>query len=467
MRSISPELEAPAHFSIYAERLQRALVEVIRFAISAPPQHGKTALALHALVFAVLTQPKRRHAYVTYNVQRTRKVARAFIALARLAGVEVSGDLETVYIRIKGADLGCVRFVSFASGLTGDPIDGLCLIDDPYKDEQDAASKLVRERVEQVWRTTIIPRLHPTASVVAMSTRWHPNDLIATFAAEGFEYVNLPAVAEVVVRADGVEEPDPNGRAPGEPLWPSQRPLDFLKKQRLAMLPLAWAQIYQGRPRLRGAGVFKAAHYYRELPKSYAAAFGLDLAYTESTKADWAVLLELWREENRVNPEQPLFYLPPSALKRTQVEVGDFADSVLGPEHRRCPNHPILWRCSGTERGSAQLLKRPPYNVPILLRQPPGDKYVSATPVAVAWNQGRILLPDPAVFPEAASWVPGFVGRVQDFTGAKSGEVDDDVDALGNAYTILNSIAHVEAARERQGAGSALNTAAPPARRVW
>jgi hypothetical protein len=447
MRRISPELETPWHFKGFARDLEAAIFvetggpdQEVGFAFSAPPQHGKSEVCKHAIVLACLAYPARNHAYVTFNQEKVRGVSREVQELLRRAGIRFTGTLHDIQLSTGGS----IRFVSIDRGLTGEPVNGLCLIDDPYKDEAEASSKARREAVETAWRTTFVPRLHPTGRVAVLCTRWHPSDFIAYLKARGWRHVNLPAIAE---------EDDPLGRPIGAPLWESQRPLWFLEGKRKdgQVGELGFQQQYQGRPRNRGAGVFREPARYSVLPTSgYRVAFGSDLAYTESTKADWSVLIELWRVENWITGpdgkplDQAVFYVVD--VVRRQCEIGDFAAEIRRALERR-PAAPLAWRCAGTERGSGSLLKRPPYNLPLMLKTPPGDKYQSALAVSTAWNQGRVLIPDAEFFPWIGPPDPygqpqrvkvqDFVNRFLDFTGAKNGEVDDEIDALGTGHILL------------------------------
>jgi predicted phage terminase large subunit-like protein len=96
----------------------------------------------------------------------------------------------------------------------------------------------------------------------------------------------------------------------------------------------------------------------------------------------------------------------------------------------------MLWRASGTEKGSASFLRRA--NLPVDVKQPPGDKLVSSEPVAADWNAGLVLVPDPEVFPECEDWLHAFLDVLANFTGTGK-EHDDDVDALGNAHEALKT----------------------------
>jgi phage terminase large subunit-like protein len=191
--------------------------------------------------------------------------------------------------------------------------------------------------------------------------------------------------------------------------------------------------MYQGRPRPRGGTLFHEPNFYTSLPKEgYAVGFGIDLAYTAKSSADWSICLEMWRVGACDDP-QAKFYVV--GVDRAQVEAPSFALTLKARSVRR-PGARMLWRASGTERGSATFLKA--QGIPIVWAPPPGDKFVSATAVAAAWNDGRVLVPDPEEFPESKRWLTAFLQSIDDFTGVGD-EQDDDVDALGNAHKLMTA----------------------------
>lgn len=424
MARLSPHLVRPTHFAGYCQRLESGVGGGLRLVFAAPPQHGKTASTLHGLVWAVLRHPGRRYAYITYGGRRARTVARTVRRLLVLSGVEVSGTLDMIQL----PEGGQMLFSSIDGGITGEPVDGLVVIDDPFKNRREADSPRRREVVEDSYREAIETRVHPGASIFVLATRWHPSDLSGTLVAEGWEYINLPAIAE---------EGDANGRAVGEPLFPALWPLPALEAKRKNVLEFTWAALYQGRPRPKGGKIFREPSFYTELPTRYRGAFGVDLAYTAKTTADWSVCVELWREEGG-DPEAPVFFV--RRVDRARVEAPAFAITLRG-RHNKRPLWKMLWRASGTEKGSAQFLQK---SLPLRVEQPPGDKLVSATEVAAAWNDGRVLLPDPDVFGDHPDfeglddWLFDFIDIVTNFTGTGR-EHDDDVDALGNAHAALMS----------------------------
>lgn len=98
------------------------------------------------------------------------------------------------------------------AGIAGHRAD-LGLIDDPIGSQEDADSKLIRDKQWDWYRNDFIPRLKPGASVIIIMTRRHEDDLAGRLlASEGDEWtvINLPMVAK---------ENDQLGRSPGQLLW--------------------------------------------------------------------------------------------------------------------------------------------------------------------------------------------------------------------------------------------------------
>lgn len=437
---VSPELEPPKHLEPYAKRLEIACPSQtsrgeLREVVAAPPQHGKTELTLRAYLWWDNHCRGRRHAYVTYNSDRALSVARTFWLLAQVCGYEPRGTLAEV--RLKGGST--VKFTSIGGRLTGDPVDGVCVIDDPIKGPDEARSPTIRKRTVDWFDTVAWTRRHPGTSFVVMATRWHLEDLSGVLIGRGWRYTNLKAIAEGEVDAEGRVIDDPLRRLPGEALWPSRKSVEFFEEDRAK--PQHWAALYQGEPRPVGGEIFREPGYYTRLPESgYTRAYGVDLAYTSGkTLRDFSALLELWRV-NGSDPDKPTFYVV--NVDRKQVDAPSFAMTLKArlAQHRA----PMLWRHGGTEKGVVDFMKR----LGIGLRAKPAtqNKVANALPVSAAWNLGRVLVPDTALCEACQAlgtcpdhkWVAPFIHEVQSFTG-EGDEHDDQVDALAYAFEALKS----------------------------
>ncbi len=149
-----------------------------------------------------------------------------------------------------------------AAGVGG-PITGrgahVAVIDDPFKNYEEAASETVRAKVLNWYKSTLRTRLAPGGAIVLVMTRWHEKDLAGELEAEfkegdgeEWEVVSLPAFAE---------EDDILGRKPGEPLWPTRYPLPELEKTKNALGSYLWAALYQQRPSPAAGNKFKRAWF--------------------------------------------------------------------------------------------------------------------------------------------------------------------------------------------------------------
>lgn len=421
----SPELDRFDHLAPYADILEKACRVGTckgerRDIVASPPQHGKTLLTLHGFLWFDKYAPGLRHAYVTYSGDRAQDVAREFWALAERLGFAPSGTLAKVILR-NGSS---VIFTSIGGKLTGAPIDGVCVIDDPLANKEQASSPTIRRRCIEFYETVARARRHPGTSFIVMATRWHPEDLSGILINRGWAYTNLKAIAEGETESNVVVS-DPLKRAPGAALWPKHKPADFFAEERADVW--TWAALYQGEPRPRGGQVFREPGYYTALPAhSYRVAYGVDLAYTAKTHADYSVMLELWRADD--DPKRPKFYV--AAVHRAQVDAPSFTLTLKARNERASP---MRWYASGTEKGAADFIKR--QGIPLEVLPPKGDKFTRAQGVAAAWNDGRVLVPDTDAI--NAPWLPVFLDEVLNFTGIADLH-DDQVDALAAAFDRLN-----------------------------
>lgn len=119
---------------------------------------------------------------------------------------------------------GGLRARGVRSGLVGNPMD-LGLIDDPFRDREQADSPTVREGVWDWYSSAFVSRKSPDCREVIVMHRWHPDDLAGRLlkregrVEEGgrWRVLHLPAIALTPDPARGIYE-DPLGRAPGDPL---------------------------------------------------------------------------------------------------------------------------------------------------------------------------------------------------------------------------------------------------------
>ena len=369
-----------------------------------PPQFGKSTTVLHWLARLVGRYPHLSHAYCTYSASLSLRQSRTCRRIAVEAGVELDRTATKLEEWLT-TDGGGVAWTSIGGPLTGKPISGIGLVDDPFKDRREAESQAVRESTWDWYTDTFLSRLHPQASQFIINTRWHVDDLAGRLIAsepDAWRVVNLTAITDE-----------------GESLWPEGRPLDFLLQRRKAVGEYGWWSMYMGQPRPKGGALFELATTCKlaDVPTEGRVSIGVDLAYTKKTSADYSTAVVLRRtSEGKAYVVHVL---------REQERASEFVRRLqkLSAQH---PGAPMVWHGSTTERGGADAIR----DLGLSQLRPKlatADKFVRAQEVAAAWNAGDVIVPFDA------PWSRDFLDEVQAFTGVGDRH-DDQIDALASAF---------------------------------
>ena len=393
--AVTPGYDPPYHLAPMVSLFELAETRGgVRAWTSIPPQHGKSETIFHLFVRRLLRDPRSRNGYATYSIDFAKDQARIAARIAERARLPLAVMTSDQWITPEG---GGIIWTGTGGRLTGKPIDGIMVVDDPIKGRLEAESPAYRRAAIDFITGTVLTRLHPGASVIINQTRWHEEDPIGVFkTTRGWPGVNLPAI-----------KPD------GTALWPERRPLEWLEQQRKDIDEYEWWSLYMGEPRKRGDRVFRDVYDYTELPPGPARrAVGFDAAYTAKSHADYTVVLFGRLIDGRI-------YL--TNMLRWREDAGVVVRQLRAMGVRR-----MAWRRSGTEKGLEAFLA----SEGIIIDAIPAtqDKYAAAGPAAAAWNAGEILVPS-----EESSfygpWVRDLVAEVTAFTGMGDRH-DDVVDAL-------------------------------------
>lgn len=294
--------------------------------------------------------------------------------------------------------------------LTGKPISGVGVIDDPVKNREAAESAAVQSMTWGWYTDTFLSRLHPQASRVIIMTRWSVGDLIGRVLEEEDDWivVKLPAITEL-----------------GESLWPEGRPLPFLKERRRNVGEYGWASMYMQEPRPRGGALFEQPRTCQlsDVPTTGRFSTGIDLAYSAKTRADYTAAVTL------VESGADIYV---AHVERYQLSPVN-RDARLHALANRFPGVRMTWHASGTEALEVgdRLLRE---GLPLNTVKATADKFVRAQPLSAAWNKpaSRIIVP------RDASWSNEFLDELVSFSGI--GDKNDDmVDAAASAYAGLSA----------------------------
>lgn len=417
IRRISPHHPPPRHFLPIIREIEKCLVERRKVCISMPPRHGKTTLLLHAFAWWLSRFPADTNAYYSYNSDMGRSKSVLARALTARAGVALSDETNTKseWRTIEG---GGLLAGGVDSGLTGQGVSGLLVIDDPFKGPIDAYSQHQRDAVYE-WFQTVPMTRREGASVFVIHTRWHEDDLIGRLAKTGdWVVINFPAIAG---------EDDWLGdekREPGSPLWPERFSLEDIAERRKVLGEFNFAALYQGSPRPRGGTVFGEPHYYDPAETSFEGCMiiiAADPAASEKTSADFsaAVVLSIKGKGAEMTAYVRRVY-------REQVQIPKFVDDLKSLQ-QTFGNASINVESTGGFKAIPQMLRA------LGLKRineiiPMGDKFARAQLAAAAWNSGRLLVPA-----DSPRWLGAFLDEIAKFTGVNDAH-DDQVDALAHGW---------------------------------
>lgn len=268
--------------------------EIKNLIISVPPQFGKSEGSSRRLpAFITGIRPDEKIALVSYSATKAQKFGREIMTLMR---EQVFQDIfpdvrypERGYTGTKSNtnenresinSAGSLKFVGITGGLTGDPVDVL-LMDDLYKDWQQANSPVIREAVWSWYLTVAETRLHNDSQQLIVFTRWSEDDLIgrleelgkvktltkdddldeliASLKHDEFLKINFPALKE-----DAPNDLDP--REKGESLWPERHSERKLQSSR-GKDPDKFDCLYQGDPQNKEGLLYSPFKTYSILPE--------------------------------------------------------------------------------------------------------------------------------------------------------------------------------------------------------
>lgn len=325
---------------------------------------------------------------------------------------------------------------------------GNCLIiDDPIKNQEEADSVLVRDKLWDWYQSTAYTRLAPGGGVLVIETWWNDDDLAGRLQAamttdpeaDQFEIVRYPALSEhweyrneltqEILRLDAeiaALEPHQTLLRPKDTCLHEDRyPTEALKRIRANLQPRIWSALYQQNP-VPDEGMYFKKEYFRyqkslPSPNNLRIYTAWDFAIGEKQQNDWTVGATVLQDET-----DTIYVLDIFRMKGDSFQIVEaMLDTAL-----RWGSIPTTGYLVGAEDGQIwraiePLLKKrmgerrqyPPYEV----MRPMTDKLARARPLQGRMQQGRV------VFPEGASWLPQ---AEQELLRFPAGAHDDVVDAL-------------------------------------
>lgn len=238
-----PGYRAAAHHHRIADALERVeRGECKRLMICMPPRHGKSELASRRFpAYFVGRNPDKQIIAASYNSDLAGDFGRdvrnivADPSFGALFQVQLAVDSKAAN-RWHTSGGGMYVAAGVGTAITGRGAH-ILLIDDPFKDREEADSEIRRRRVWDWYTSTAYTRLMPGGAIIVINTRWHEDDLSGRLLAQQekggdqWEVLSLPAID-----------------ARGSALWSDDYPLSRLLEIKAVLPERDWNALYQQNP---------------------------------------------------------------------------------------------------------------------------------------------------------------------------------------------------------------------------
>jgi predicted phage terminase large subunit-like protein len=349
-------------------------------------------------------------------------------------GLSVSASSAAAHEWEIAGHQGGVYCVGITGQLTSKPVD-LLIIDDPYKNGEQADSEAWQETVRDFWTEVAIPRLGPGVAVVIIQTRWRDDDLSGWLQSQDptgrWRVINIPAQAD---HDPTKGETDPLGREPGEYLESARgRTVEDWEEKKLEVGDRSWNALFQGKPAPAGGNIFQRGWWrFYDTPQwierpdgsRWAVSFdeiiaSWDMAFKDTEGTDY-VCGQVWgrrgveaflldQTHDRLSFVETCLAVRTLAARWPQTVAKLVEDKANGP---------AVINALRTKVGG------------LIAIEPDGSKTARAAAVSPFVQAGNVLLPAPEISP----WVDGLVEEAVTFPRAAH---DDRVDAMSQALNRL------------------------------
>ena len=303
----------------------------------------------------------------------------------------------------------------FANGVL---VHNCLIIDDPIKNNEEAQSQTMRDKVWDEWETTLSTRLHKGASVIVVMTRWHEDDFVGRLLERSpynWERIRMPAIAE--------DDNDLLGREVGTSLAPElgyDEEWAEIKKKEVGSK--TWASLYQQRPSASEGNIFNRNwwQYYESLPRFFdEQIISWDLTFKDNNDNDY-VVGQVWGRKGAD------YYLVDQVRDKMDFPTTVTAVRNLSNKYPRAAAKLIEDKANGP--AVIATLKREVNG--IIPVNPQGSKVARAQAITPFIESGNVFLPKHKEFS---------YDLIEEAAAFPNGKHDDQVDSASQALSRLAS----------------------------
>ena len=212
-RYMNPKLDMTNFHKVYYEVLDKfAKGEIRKLIVSVAPQMGKSQGSSRFLpAFLLGLNPELKIVIGSYNADQAKSFNRDVQRIVNSEAYKATfpdtyfnnGKLRMDNVYLCNSEVsepvghsGFVRAVGRNGALTGKAVD-ILILDDVYKDYNEANSPIIREQAFKWYSTVCRTRLHNDSQELIVFTRWHEDDLIGRIEQSGEPIIELKTWAQL------------------------------------------------------------------------------------------------------------------------------------------------------------------------------------------------------------------------------------------------------------------------------
>ncbi len=242
-----------------AEKLEKILTgEIKRLMITTPPRHGKTEIASRKFPTYAMSKIPNLNIIVSGYSQDFVEIecgAKAKDIILSEAYKDLFPNIELKKDSTAKGNWTLTNNSNYSSAGCGGAITGkggqILIVDDAFKDYQEADSATVREAKWNWYLSVVLSRLEGLKAIIVINTRWNLDDLSgrilnkAKQTGEYWDLINFPAISE---KGYKLHKDDPRREGSCEALWQAKFPISELQMIKSTMGVYLFSCLYQQNP---------------------------------------------------------------------------------------------------------------------------------------------------------------------------------------------------------------------------
>jgi predicted phage terminase large subunit-like protein len=407
--------------------------DIRNLVINMPPRHMKSLLvSVFWPCWDWTTFPERRWLFASYaqslatrDSVKCRRLIQSSWYQKRYSNIfALTGD-QNQKTRFDNDRTG-YRLATSVGGLgTGEGGDRI-IVDDPHN-VLEAESERIRATTLSWWDETMASRGNNPRTVarVIVMQRVHEDDLTGHVLAQGgYEHLCLPAEYEGGTYVTSIGWRDPRTRI-GELLCPDRFGASELAELKLRLGSRAAAGQLQQRPAPAEGAIFKAQWFvnrYHVFPPFERVATFWDTALKAKEENDETACITIGASADGhphiIRAAHGRWETPD--VVRSLCEQAEWLRSVFGDKYL---GDYVEDKVSGTTL--MQYVRRTRPELPVIPIKVEQDKIARAHGITPICETGRILFPDPALYPGARQWTDDLITSLLAFPAAKHDDLTD------------------------------------------